>query len=85
MIEIKSSSKGVYAAGLSNAEIADAFSQCLAKAKEMFGDVPIDAQVYTWDASYGDILPDGLVMIKPRMSAYKAKARLDSHAAKSAT
>lgn len=71
----------VYASGLDNEEFADAMRQCLDKAKEIFGAVPLQIQAWTWDMDYGDVLPDGLIMIRPKLTAYKAAERIEQHRA----
>jgi hypothetical protein len=76
MIKIHISEEFIAAHGLNNDEIIPAIQRCMAYAKSQFGDLPLEMECSTWDMCYGDVLPNGMVIISPNMSAWNAKERL---------
>ena len=64
---------------LKNTEILDAVSKGLAMGHEIYGAVPLDLEVNTWDTEYGDVLADGFVIVRPRATAWRCEERIKQH------
>lgn len=50
---------------LNNKQLVRAMKNGLRIACWWFKNVPVEISIFTWDEDYGDVLPDGYVVIKP--------------------
>lgn len=63
--KFQSGPNGVCASRFHNDEFASVIVECLRLAKEQFGGAFLSVEARQWEEDYGDVLPDGYVMVKP--------------------
>lgn len=80
-MKIKVTEKGVYGSrNFVNEKINILIAECIDRAASLFGDAtPLRIEAYSGDSSYGDVMDDAFVWIRPNESAFKINDRIRKH------